>query len=89
MQAVYQQQNGGGFVPELVEYRLMSEFGWTPRQIDRADMPRVLRAMQAHAYQDVLAQAEKSLSEMSADDSALLGRVLRAQLPEGALNDDR
>ena len=81
MKAIYQQvEQNGPPVPELLEYRLMAEFGWTQRDIDRADIARVGRAISANSFYEVLTKSRGGVGKLSEEETALLGRVMAAGL---------
>ena len=73
--AVYQHHTAGGIVPELMEYRALSEFGWTQRDYDRADHARLHRVLMAHSINSVLEKSDAG-AKLSDNESELLGRIL-------------
>jgi hypothetical protein len=74
--AVYRHRyERGALVPELLEYRALTEFNWTQRDFDRADLPRLMRVLSAAHVDQVLEQSDGGVA-LSDADSALLGRIL-------------
>jgi len=65
-------------VAELLEYRALSEFGWTQHDYDEADQVRLGRVMTAISVARALEHSDSGAT-LSDGESELLGRVLDGQ----------
>jgi len=87
MDAVYRQRyQNGPPVPALLEYRALSEFGWTQDDYDRADHARLQRTLYAASLNQALARSDRG-EQLSDAESELVGRVLAAH-PESVVAGD-